>query len=402
MKSRLTLTLLIASLFGTSAFAQNYTFRKPVQGLSASPTSTVSQLTVEPSPMYFLVGDLMPSRVSSSKLITNSGASSLLGLSIGVSGNFASNTTCGGSLAPAASCVVNVNYLPHQPGEAASGTLTITSSNAGTSTISLQGSCCNVPSNLAVMSVDTLPLSFPVTAVGSQSSSIIRTLTNTGNAVLPTLAITSSGEVEVSTTCGNSLAPGNSCSIYASWKPTSPIHPPVSNPQVGYVFITAGDMYGQISIPAFGQPNAITPGVLSVDTSTISFPDTPLYSVSSWYDPLSNWIDPATGIRTSTSIKRTLSNTGSIALANLGIVGLNPAYPVSTTCGASLVPGGSCEIAVGFQPTNQIGLETGTIVIGADSIAPVEIPLSSTVTCPIPWTHNPGDPQTFIPGCGYY
>ena len=125
------------------------------------------------------------------------------------------STTCGASLAGAASCSVSVTFIPTAVGPA-TGTLTFTDS-AGDSpqTVSLSGT------GSAPVTLSTSSLSFGTLTVGATSSTKSVTVTNRQNTSLSIGTITATAPFHVaSTTCGTTLAGGASCSIGVTFTPT--------------------------------------------------------------------------------------------------------------------------------------------------------------------------------------
>jgi Beta-propeller repeat len=151
--------------------------------------------------------------------VTNVGNAALtisgIQLTNGPAFNFGS-ITCGGSLAPLASCIVNVTFSGQPLGQSYS-TLSFTD-NAGGSpqSIGLAGSV--VGQGLAF----TAPgLRFGQQAVGSKSAPLKATLINGTGAALTVTSIKASANFSQSNTCGTSLAAGAYCYVTVSFKPAS-------------------------------------------------------------------------------------------------------------------------------------------------------------------------------------
>jgi hypothetical protein len=151
--------------------------------------------------------------------VTNRGNAALtisgIQLTNGPAFNFGS-ITCGGLLAPLASCTVNVTFNGQSFGQLFS-TLSFTD-NAGGSpqSIGLTGSV--VGQGLAFT---TLGLRFGEQAVGAKSASLKATLINGTGAALTVTSIKASANFSQSNTCGTSLAAGAYCFVTVSFKPTS-------------------------------------------------------------------------------------------------------------------------------------------------------------------------------------
>jgi hypothetical protein len=67
----------------------------------------------------------------------------------------------------------------------------------------------------------TVPLSFARQAVGTRSSPLQVTLTNSGNKALKISSMKVTGEFAMTSLCHPSIAPGASCTISATFSPTS-------------------------------------------------------------------------------------------------------------------------------------------------------------------------------------
>ena len=127
-------------------------------------------------------------------------------------GDFAQTNSCGGSVAPGASCMVDVTFAPAKIGTRAA-TLSITdSAPGGSQNVTLKG-------NGTVVSFVPPSLNFHGVLLG-QSSTLTTTLTNTGSTTLSINRITATGSGFSQThTCTSSIGPGASCTISATFKP---------------------------------------------------------------------------------------------------------------------------------------------------------------------------------------
>jgi hypothetical protein len=170
---------------------------------------------------------------SAAKVVTlkNTGKSTLdiNGGGITISGTDPSSflvktTTCGATLAAAASCTISVEFKP-----AASGTLTAAlqvSDNAAGSpqSVSLSGTGA---ATAPVVSLTPKSLTFTSTKVGFTSAAKVVTLKNTGTATLNiksagiTIVGTDKSSFTKTTTCGATVAVGASCTISVKFKPAA-------------------------------------------------------------------------------------------------------------------------------------------------------------------------------------
>jgi len=179
-------------------------------------------------------------------------------------------------------------------------------------------------------------------------------LSNAGNiSMTVVISITGTNPRDYGQTnnCGGSVAAGNSCSIFVTFKPT-----------------TTGTRSGTLSIsdnaPNSPQTVALTgTGVLPAVTLTppsLTFPAQLIFT-------------------TSKAQTATLKNTG---LGILKITGatITPPFKFTSNCTATLNPGASCTLSVTFTPTT-IGNSSGSISITDNAPqSPQKLTLSGTGT----------------------
>ena len=148
--------------------------------------------------------------------LTNIGGAVLNISSIAVTGDFANTTTCGTTLAPAASCSISVTFKPTTVG-ALSGSVVITSDASNSpNTITLTGTGSTAP----VVSLAAAELSFSAQTFGSTSPAQTIKLTNTGAAALALSSISATGDFAVTNNCGSGLGAGGFCNLSVTFTPT--------------------------------------------------------------------------------------------------------------------------------------------------------------------------------------
>jgi hypothetical protein len=185
----------------------------------------------------------------------------------------------------------------------------------------------------------TPTLAFPSTNVGTTSSAIVATLSNSGNATLniSSISIGGTNPSDFATTpganaCGATLAANTSCSIYVTFTPASAI---------GFsatltVTDNATPTTQSATLTGMGTAPAATL------TPSLSFPSTTVGTTSS-------------------ALFATLSNSGNATLniSSITIGGTNPSDFATTTgantCGATLAANASCSIYVTFTPASAAG-----------------------------------------------
>jgi len=151
--------------------------------------------------------------------LTNTGNATLTITSITVSGDFVQTTTCGGSVAPGASCTISVNFKPRGIGTR-SGAISITDDAPGSpQSVPLTGTG-------TMVSLNPTSLKFGQQTVGTSSQP--KTITLTNNSGVLTLHIssitfsgTNPGDFSQTNTCGTSVAPKASCTFSVVFTPTS-------------------------------------------------------------------------------------------------------------------------------------------------------------------------------------
>jgi HYDIN/CFA65/VesB family protein/ASPM-SPD-2-Hydin domain-containing protein len=152
--------------------------------------------------------------------LTNNGNESLTISAIKPTGDFGQQNTCGSlpaTLAPAASCTVNVTFTPSQTGSR-TGILTITDNTpVGQQSVSLLGTGAT-----SALSFSPASLDFGTTSPGTITS-LPDTITNLGNTPLIMTAITPSGDYAETDNCPvspASLAPSAACVLTVTFSPT--------------------------------------------------------------------------------------------------------------------------------------------------------------------------------------
>jgi subtilase family serine protease len=155
----------------------------------------------------------------------NSSTSSITLSSITLGGTNTSSfellDTCGATLAAGASCNLYIAFKPTSAA-ALSGYVAITDNASGSpQKVTLNGTGTVAPS----VKLSTTSLTFPTTTHGTTSDALPITLTNSGTATLNLISITLTGtnptDFEALDTCGATLAPSASCTVYVGFKPAA-------------------------------------------------------------------------------------------------------------------------------------------------------------------------------------
>lgn len=273
--------------------------------------------------------------------LTSNGNTSVNISGISVSGDYAQTNNCPSVLALGATCTVNVTFTPSAQG-ARNGTLTI-SDNAGGHSVSLSGTGLATPS----ISFSPSSLTFTSLAAGQISAAQAVTITNSGATPVTFTSVVASSQFSVpSQTC--TAAPLNqngTCTVNVDFRPTT------GGPASGTVTISSN---------AAGNPHFVTlsgtglaPSI-SVLPASLNFPDTLAGQTS----------DPQ---------RILVTNAGNLNLV-VSAVNLNnnsaAAYSLTTTCVATIVPGGTCFIDVLFKPATIGNFNTSTITFSSNTSGP--------------------------------
>ncbi len=295
--------------------------------------------------------------------LKNSGTATLNITSMTVTGTNATDftkgtTTCGATLAAAASCTVNVTFTPAAVG-ARSASLSFADNASGNPhTLPLSGTG-TAPATPGV-SLTPSPLALGNQQINTTSATQVVTLKNTGTGVLTIGGIaSSSADFAQTNACGASLGAGLSCSISVSFKPT-----------------TLGAKTGTISVSdnAAGSPHAVSlsgTGVAAAAPAITLTPNTGL----AFGNVTVGSPSPAQTV--------TLKNTGiaNLVLTTISVGGTNGAdFAKSGTCanGATVAANATCTIAVTFTPS-AAGARAGSVAITSNAPA-ANIALSGTGT----------------------
>jgi len=194
---------------------------------------TAAVLGMTPDQLSFPATPIGTTSATQTTTVANSGQSTIADLQVGVTAGFlvdTAKTTCTGSLAGGASCVVGVAFIP-----TAKGTVTgaVTASSAAaktTATVALNGLGAVPPGITAIPGL----VQFGTTGVGTAGQPVTVSFTNTGTATAVTgLALgmsangTSNGFGLSANNCGTAAAkgtlqPGASCTASVTFEPTLP------------------------------------------------------------------------------------------------------------------------------------------------------------------------------------
>jgi hypothetical protein len=148
--------------------------------------------------------------------VTNNGAIALHITSFEISKGWRQSNNCLPSLAPHASCTINVSFEPTSSGPL-NGVLTFTDYAEGSpQTVTLNGTGRSMG-----LSISPDSLSYAGQSVSTTSAAQSITVTNNNNVVVTSLTIAPSGDFAQTNNCADSLAANASCTINVTFTPTA-------------------------------------------------------------------------------------------------------------------------------------------------------------------------------------
>lgn len=263
-----------------------------------------------------------------------------------ITGDFIQTNTCpAGGVPGGSACVFSIAFTPTAKGTR-TGSLTVNGTNGTSLVVSLSGT----GSDAATTSLSPGSLGFLNQFVGTTSSPVPVTLTNSGGSMLNISSIVVSGPFSQTNNCPTALAAGANCTISVSFSP-----------------VARGSAAGTLSIAdnASGSPQAVglagtgVSPVVSLSTSGLVFGNQPLLS-------------------TSAAQMVTLSNVGDATLSLSGI-GTTGDFAQTNNCGGTVALGASCVVNVMFAPAAP-GSRSGSLFFtdNAPSGSPQSVSLNGT------------------------
>jgi hypothetical protein len=176
--------------------------------------------------------------------VANTGTTSVSFTSVNATGDYAAGGNCpaaGGTLAPQASCTVQVTFAPTATG-VRTGALMFTSSASTTPLqVALSGT-----GTASLLSATPSSLAFGSIALGA-SANLSLTLANKGSAALTGLTLSAAGDYAVTIPCPQTtLAVGASCTVQVTFTPTA------LGPRNGTLTIASSDPTSPLTVPLTG------------------------------------------------------------------------------------------------------------------------------------------------------
>jgi subtilase family serine protease len=347
------------TLSAAISFADNAANSPQTVALQGTGVAATTSISASPTSLTFPSTAIGTASAMQTVTLTNTGSTTITLTSsptiTGIYGSlFHGASSCAGSLTAGASCLTNFTFNP-----TAAGTFTATlsfndSAPGSPQTVTLSGTSVTAPA----VSLSPTSLTFASTNIGSSSAAQAITLKNTGTAVLTIsgISLTGSGASAYAqtNTCSTSLAVSASCTISVTFKPTA---------------VGAASASLSLADNATGSPQTVALSGTGAGIPTVSLSPTSLTFAS-------------TNVGSSSAAQAvTLKNTGTGALtvSNVSLTGSGAAaYAQTSTCGTSLVAGGSCSISVTFNPT-AVGAAAASLSLADNATGtPQTVALSGT------------------------
>lgn len=188
-------------------------------------TGAVPAITLTPASIAFPATAVGITSIAQTVTLKNSGTAPLALTSIVMAGtnptSFVEFGTCGTSLAAGASCSLYVGFKPASAA-ALSGILTVTDNAAGSPhKVTVTGTGTVAPT----LKLSATAINFPTTLHATTSAAQTITLTNSGATTMTLNSITLTGTNPTNfaelNTCGATLAPAATCSVFVAFKPAA-------------------------------------------------------------------------------------------------------------------------------------------------------------------------------------
>ena len=187
--------------------------------------------------------------------------------------------------------------------------------------------------NQGVCGVSVNSVAFGSVVINTTSSAHSVTLQNTGSGSLLTTSVsisgTNAGRFAQSNNCGNSLAPGASCTISLTFSPNA------TGTRLATLNIATTGWGGRKTVSLNGVGVAGTVPAAGLAPASLSFASQPVGT-------------------TSVAGTATLNNagTGALSISSVTMTGANPSdFAQANNCGSSLAAGSSCTFSVTFTPS---------------------------------------------------
>ncbi|MDG6101533.1 choice-of-anchor D domain-containing protein [Dactylosporangium aurantiacum] len=213
-------------------------------------------------------------------VVTNTGSGPATVSAITATGDYTRVTTCGSVIAAGANCTVTVTFHPSAAGTR-TGTLTVASTATNpTATVALTGT--GVAAGTATLTANPSALTFAATTVGSYSGAQNVTVTNTGTVAAAVSGVTTAGDYTATHTCGTSIAPGASCTVSVTFRPTA------TGARTGSLTVASNATNPALSVVLSGQGASASGANLALGRPTTQSSNTQSYGSGNAVDGNAN------------------------------------------------------------------------------------------------------------------
>ncbi|MGI4829962.1 MAG: beta strand repeat-containing protein, partial [Janthinobacterium lividum] len=274
------------------------------------------------------------------------------------------------TLTAGATCTFSVSFLP-ETGGALTGSLVATGITTGSSVSGqaigylLGYGMASGSLTIAGQPTPGAPLNFGQ-LISGQTAQQTLTLSNTGTGPMTVRRVSSAPPFRSSTTCGEILAPGDSCAVLVTYSPVFSSSTTASSllprADTGALVIESDAASSPDSISLMGSAVSAGTGGTAGDSSSAT------YTISEGALTFAN-----TQVGDSSAAQMlTLVNTGTQPLV-LGSVNAPQDFSATTAC-TTLAPGAACSINVAFTPGSgsAIAVRAGTLEIPSNAANPLE------------------------------
>ncbi|HUN84580.1 MAG TPA: choice-of-anchor D domain-containing protein [Terracidiphilus sp.] len=300
-------------------------------------------MSVSPASLTFPAQTIGATGAALTLTVSNTGGSPMANVGFQVTGPMAGSfsagaTTCGATLNGGGNCTVQVIFTPAVAG-GNTAELTVSSATQGVKavTVALNGA----GTAASGLNVTPAQLSFSQAVIGQASAAQIVTVSNTSAVTAEGLTLAAPAPFSLTqNTCGTSLAAGAACTIGV-------VFTPVANGAVTGTLTVNSNTLNQAIVNLDGTGGLA--GVVQLQPASLSF--------------------SGTGVGTTSSPQTVaLTNSGTVALANLVLTVSSGFQLANTTCGTTLLASASCTASVAFAPTSA-GQQTGNLTVASSVLA---------------------------------
>lgn len=318
-------------------------------GSSLAPNVSLSPQTVNFGDVN--VGSKSPAQPV---VITNTGTGVLNLYNLIVDGDYSFTSDCPLQLTSGKKCTMQITFTPLGPGSRPGSLIVFSDAPTSPASIGMSGNGVNQSTGTGVsgsLSASPSALSFASQLVNTTSTDKVITLTNTSLADVSIFSVIADGDFASTTTCGNTLIPGDKCTVSINFTPAA-----------------EGDRSGSLTVHTSA---ADSPTVIALQATAVEA--NPLLAVDR------TAVDfQATNVGSSSTIEKVIVTNGGNTAVDIGAVtSSSPRFEVAGSCAnASLQPAASCSIQITFTPL-KAGQVAGTISIeNKNGSSPVTIDLT--------------------------